>query len=158
MDALEFIDYFIKYGFPIGALFLSIFSYKDSRNANKVQERVSVIEEQLLCYELEDKEKERVQAMKAKVKARIINISKKNYKMKIWNAGKATAYNVDFIIPEECKGIVYRNKVPYKFLESEQSFEEIVSVYMGSPRDFIVTTTWKDEEGTSFSKEQMVSI
>lgn len=152
-----FID-LVQYGFPTIALVLSILSYKDSRKANKVQERLNSVEEKLMKYELEEKEKEREDATKACVEARIMKISKNNYKMKIWNSGKAIGYDVDFIIEEEYKGIVWRDKVPYEFLESGKSFEEHVLVHMGTPSKFKVTTIWKDKEGTKYSKEQLVTI
>ena len=63
-----------------------------------------------------------------------------------------------FVIPEECKGVIWRSKVPYEFLESGKSFEEVVFVHSGTPDKFNVTTTWKDKEGIPYSKEQIVSI
>lgn len=149
---------FVKYGFPTVALGLSILSYIDSRNANKVQERLNKLEEKLKKYELEEKEKEREEATKACVEARVIKISKCNYILKVWNSGKATAYNVDFEISEEYKDMVWREKVPYEFLESGKNFEEYVMVHSGTPNKFKVITTWTDEQGTPNSKEQIVTV
>ncbi|SDH44045.1 hypothetical protein [Desulfosporosinus hippei] len=154
----EFINDFVKYGIPFVALGLSIVSFKDSRKANKVRDRLSELEEKIKKYELEEKEKEREEATKACVEARIIKISKGNYKMKVWNSGKATAYNVDFTIPQECKGMIWRDKVPYEFLESGKNFEEHVLVHFGTPEKFKLTTTWTDEQGTSYSKEQILTV
>jgi len=158
---LQFKEFFInlvKYGFPAVALGLSILSYRDSSKANKVQERLKEVEEKLIKYELEDKEKEREEATKACVEARIIKISRNNYRMRIWNSGKATAYNVDFSIPEEYRAMVWREKVPYEFLESGKSFEERVMVHYGNPNKFKVTTTWIDKQGSPYSKEQILSV
>ena len=152
-----FID-LIQYGFPTIALVLSIVSFIDSRKASKIQDRLNEVEEKLKRYELEEKEKEREEATKANIEARVMKISKGNYKMKIWNSGIATAYNVDFIIPEECKGIVWRSKVPYEFLESGKSFEEHVLVHSGTPDKFKVITTWNDKQEIPYTKEQIVSI
>ena len=152
-----FID-LVQYGFPTIALILSIISFIDSRKAGKIQEKLNGIEEKLKKYELEEKEREREEATKANIEARVVKVSKRNYKMKIWNSGKATAYSVDFVIPEECKGVIWRSKVPYKFLESGKSFEEVVFVHSGTSDKFNVTTTWKDKEGIPYSKEQIVSI
>lgn len=152
-----FVD-FVKFGFPTIALAISLLSYVDSRKANKVQERLSEVEEKLKKYELEEKEKERLEATKACVEARIVNISRGKYRLKIWNSGKATAYNVDFKIPGEFKGMIRKEKVPFEFLESNKSFEEIVMAYSGTPNKLKVTTTWTNENGVSFSKEQMVTI
>lgn len=148
----------VKYAFPTIALLLSLLSFIDSRKANKVQKRLNLVEEKLKKYELEEKEREREESTKACVEARVIKISKGNYKMKIWNSGKAIAYNVNFIIPEEYRGIVWKEKVPYEFLEPNKSFEECVLVHSGTPNKFLVTTTWEDNQGISYSKEQIVTI
>jgi hypothetical protein len=148
----------VSFGFPALALLISILSFLDSRKANKVQERLHQLEEKLIIFELEEKEKERDEADKTSVEVRIYNVSKDNYRMKFWNSGKGTAYNVDFVTPEQLKGIVWRDKVPYEFLEPGKSFEEHVMVYAGVPRKFIVIITWSDSIGNTFSKEQIVTI
>lgn len=154
----EIFIHLVQYGFPTIALMLSIFSFRDSRKASKVQERLNELEEKLKKYELEEKEKERKEANKSCVEARIIKISKGKYVMKIWNSGKATAYNIDFSIPEEYRNMVWREKLPYEFLESGKNFDEYVMVYGRCPSKLKVTTTWEDKNGESYSKEQIVSI
>lgn len=158
---LQFEDFFIdlvKYGFPTVAIVLSILSYRDSRKAIKVQDRLNKVEEKVKRYELEEIEREREEATKACIEARIMKICKGKYVMKVWNSGKATAYNVDFKISEEYKGIVWREKVPYEFLESGKNFEEYVMVHSGTPNKFKITTIWTDKQGNLYSKEQMVSV
>lgn len=158
---LEFKEIFIdlvQYGLPIIALMLSILSFRDSRKANKVQDRLNELEEKLKKYELEEKEKERQEANRACIEARIIRISKGKYVMKIWNSGKATAYNVNFRIQEEYKNRVWREKVPYEVLESGKNFDEHVIGYDGCPSKLKVTTTWEDNNGEAHSKEQIVPI
>lgn len=158
---LQFKEIFInivKFGFPSLALVLSFLSYLDSRKANKVKERLNIVEEKLKLYELEEKEKEREEAKKAYIEARIINISKGKYKMKIWNSGQATAYDVDFKIPEEYESLIWRDKVPYEFLDAGKSFEEHVLVHSGTPNKFKLITIWRDKDGKEFSKKQIVSI
>jgi hypothetical protein len=152
-----FID-LVKYGFPTIAILLSMLSYRDSRKAKRIQDRLNYIEEKLKKYELEEKEKQREEDNKACVEARVMNISKGNYRLKVWNSGKATAYNVDFEVPEELKRFVFKEKVPYEFLEYGKSFDEHVLVHMGTPSKFIVKTTWTDKQGVLFSKDQIVTI
>ncbi|MEH6986577.1 MULTISPECIES: hypothetical protein [Bacillales] len=165
MDSIElwlkfkeiFVD-IVKYGFPSIAILLSILSFRDSRKANKIRDRLNELEEKLKRYAIEEKEKEREQASKACVDARIVNIAKNKYKLKVWNSGKATAYNVDYEIPPEYNGVIWRDKVPYEFLEPGKSFEEHVIVHMGTPRKFTITTTWEGEKGTKYSKEQILTV
>lgn len=150
--------YIVTYVIPVIAIVVSLLSYRDSRKANKIQDRLNEVEEKLKRYELEKIEKEKIEATKACVEARIIKISKGSYKLKIWNSGKATAYNVNFKVPEECESMVFRDKVPYEFLETGKNFEEHFLVHFGTPDKFVVTTTWEDDKGESYSKEQIVTI
>lgn len=109
-------------------------------------------------YELEEKEKEREAANKSIVEVRIYNVSKGKYKLKIWNSGQTTVYNVDYIIPEDLKNIVLRDKVPFEILEAGKSFEEHIVYYMGMPSKFCVKTTWNDADGNRHEKEQLVTF
>jgi len=154
----EFFVDLVTYGFPTVAILLSIISYIESRKANKVQDRLNIMEEKLKKYELEEKEKEREESTKASIEARIMKISKRAYKMKVWNSGKAIAYNVDFVIPPEHSRVVSREKVPYEFLEPGKSFEEHVSIDWNTPSKFKVITTWENKQGISQSKEQILTI
>lgn len=148
----------VKYGFPTVAIILSILSYMDSRKANKFRGRLSEIEEKLKKYELEDKEKERQEANNACVEARIMHVARHSYKMKVWNSGQAIAYNVDFDIPPEYKGMIRRDKVPYEFLEPGKNFEEHVMVHSGTPNKLIITIKWEDERATVHTKEQILTV
>lgn len=154
----EFFKDIVQYGFPTLAIAVSLLSFRDSKKANKIQERLHELEEKLKKYEIEEKEKEREEATKAAIEARIIRISKGNYQMKIWNSGKVTAYNVDFEVPQEVSGFIFKDKVPYEFLEPAKNFDEHVIVCSGMPSKFKVTTKWEDAEGEQYSKEQMVAI
>lgn len=148
----------IKYAFPTIAIIISILAYRDSRKANKLQFRINEVEEKIKKYELEEIEKEREDATKACVEASIIKEAIGKYKLRIWNSGKATASNVDFKVPEECETMVYRDKVPFEFLEPGKQFAEHVSVHFGTPNKFEVVTSWNDEQGEQYSRKQMVTI
>ena len=158
MEIREIIDVVIGYVVPIVAIVLSIFSFHDSRKVNKVQLILNEMEEKLKKYELEKIEKEREAANKAIVEARIYKVSKGKYRLKIWNSSQASAYDVDFEVPEELKGLVFRDKVPYEVLESGKSFEESVIYYNGMPPKFTVKTTWKNASGEKYEKEQLVTF
>ncbi len=152
-----FID-LVKYGFPSMAIVLSVLSYIDSRKAKKIQKRLYDVEEKLKQYALEEKEKEREEATKACVEARVVKISENRYVLKIWNSGKATAYNVNYNIPKESQVFVHSKKVPFEHLESGKNFEEHIIVHGGTSDKFTVTTTWTDKEGKPYSKENLTTI
>lgn len=148
----------VQYGFPTLAIILSLLSYKDSKKANKMQVRLNLIEEKLMSYDLEEKEKKREEATKACIEARIMKISNNNYKLKIWNSGEATAYNVNFQTTDEIMNeFIQKDKVPFEMLDSHKSFEECVLIHIASPRKFPIITTWEDEEKKQYSKNQIVS-
>lgn len=158
MEIREIIDAFIVYVVPLVAIALSIVSFHDSRKVNKVQLRLTEMEEKLKKYELEEIEKEREAANKSTIETRIYNVSKGKHRLKIWNSGQATAYDVDFEVPEELKGLVFRDKVPFEVLEPGKSFEESVIYYNGMLPKFTVKTTWKNASGEKCEKEQLVTF
>lgn len=158
MEIREIIDAFFTYAVPLVAIALSIVSLYESRKINKVQLRLNKMEEELKKYELEKIEKEREAVNKPIVEARIYNVSKGKYKLKIWNSSQATAYDADFEVPEKLKGLVFRDKVPFEVLEPGKSFEESVIYYNGMPPKFTVKTTWKNASGEKYEKEQWVAF
>ncbi len=159
MDTTElWLQFVIKYVFPTIAILLSIFSYRDSRKVNRVKDRLNKLEEKLKTYELEEKEKERKDATNAYIEARIYDVSPNKYRMRIWNSGKATAYNVDFEIKGEYKGFFRRDKVPLEFLDPGKSFEERIISADGIPQKFEVVMSWEDEKGSLNSKKQILTL
>jgi len=158
MEIKDIFDMVIGYGLPSIAIVISIASYYESRKVNKVQLRVNELEVQLKRYELEEKEKEREAVNKSTVEARIYNVSRGKYKLKIWNSGQAPAYHVDYEVPGDLMDIVMKDKVPYEILEPGKSFEEHISHYMGMPTKLTVKTVWKEANGELCEKEQIVSF
>ena len=57
--------YIVTYVIPVIAIVVSLLSYRDSRKANKIQDRLNEVEEKLKRYELEKIEKEKIEATKA---------------------------------------------------------------------------------------------
>ena len=158
MEIREIIDAFFTYAVPLVAIALSIVSLYESRKINKVQLRLNEMEEELKKYELEKIEKEREAVNKPIVEARIYNVSKGKYKLKIWNSSQATAYDADFEVPEEMKGLVFKDKVPFEVLEPGKSFEEHIVYYNGVSSKFTVKTIWKNARGVQHEKEQLVTF
>lgn len=78
--------------------------------------------------------------------------------MKIWNSGKAIAYNVDFKILDKCNNMVWIWKVSYEFLKPGKNLEDHVILHYGCLDKFQVTTTWRNKEWHEYSKDQIVSI
>lgn len=148
---IKSLEIFISYALPIAAIIISILAYKDSKKVNQLQV-------QLNRYELEKLEKEKQAEDIAKVEARIINIAPGKYKLKIWNSGKSTAYNVDYKVDKEHENRFYKDKTPYEFLGPNKNFEEHAILYMGVARKVMLTTIWEDRNGNQFTEDQMVDF
>ena len=111
---------------------------------------------------LKKRELEKIQAeenkeKKANIEARVIKISKGSYRLKVWNSGNETAYNVEVSIPKEYSVIIMKDKMPFEYLEPGNIFEECVVIHMQSAPKFKVISKWEDEMGNEFLNEQLRS-
>ena len=152
------------YVMPIAAFIVSLIALKRSNDTMKVQVKLSEVEEKLKEYELalKKRELEKIQAeenkeKKANIEARVIKISKGSYRLKVWNSGNETAYNVEVSIPKEYSVIIMKDKMPFEYLEPGNSFEECVVIHMQSAPKFKVISKWEDEMGNEFLNEQLRS-
>lgn len=166
---MELISEIIKgialYVMPIAAFLLSILAYLKSKECmqvklelDDVQKRLNEYDLKLKQYELERIEKERSQSKKANIEARIVNISKGKYKIKIWNSGDEKAYDVDYNILPEYHITLTKFVTPFEYLDTGKSFEEDVIISMESQRKFKITTSWKNEKGEIFTNDIIGSI
>lgn len=153
------------YVIPIAAFLLSILAYLKSKECmqiklelDDVQKRLNEYDLKLKMYELEKIETERNHSKKANIEARIVNISKGNYKIKIWNSGDERAYDVDYDIPSEYRITMTKFVTPFEYLDTGKSFEEDVSISMESQRKFKIITLWKNEKGERFTNDVIESI
>lgn len=140
------------------SLIIAIISLVQSIKAQKLQNRVNEIELKIKKYEIGKIENEKAQAKFSCVEARIIKISKNNYKIKIWNSGKVDVTNVEARLDGVQTQLFAEDKLPYQELAVGKSFEIPIMVYMGMATQFRVITSWIDPEGHQQEKNQVVSI
>lgn len=157
------IKFIAIYLMPIAAVIISLSALKKSKESVEVKVQLNDIEKKLQAYELELKEYE-IQKLKeknkkeAEIDARIVKIADHRHRVKIWNSGNATAYNVDFSVPEEYNIIVHKDKTPFEYLEAGKGFEETVVIHMGSEHKCKILCTWQDENGNLKSKTVLSGI
>lgn len=158
----EIIKDIALYIMPIAAVLVSVIALIKSNKCTQVQLKLSEMEKKLQeydlalkKYELEKIEREMNQERKACVEARIIKISQGNYKLKVWNSGDATAYNIDVEIPSEYNIILMKDKLPFEYLKPSNGFDEHVVVHMQSSRKFKIICKWEDENGGQYFNEQI---
>lgn len=119
--------------------------------------KIAKLDERIKELELEKLEAEKNAVKKPLIEARLIHMSKNNNKLKVWNSGEATAYNVDVEIDD--KEIIRLEPVtPFEKLEAGTSFEETVILAFSSSSKFKITTSWADENGNKDCKEQYRTI
>ena len=137
------------------SLIIAIASFHKSSKAQDLQNKVNELELRIKQYELEKIETEKAATEFSCVEARVIKISRGNYRLKVWNSGNVTVYNVSASFQENSEIIIIDSKMLFEELEPRKSFEEILIVHFGSARKFKIKTTWEDKEGIVYEKEQM---
>ena len=141
------------------ALVISIVSLIKSNKASKLQQKVSELDARLKAYDLEEREREKEAQNVACIEARAVKFSPRKQKIRISNTGKARAYNVSFdVLDESISGFFFKDKTPFKFLDSYEHYDEVVVLYANFPSTVEVTTRWENEEGKEFTRENILSF
>ncbi len=160
INALQELVQFIKdWGALVIAaisLLIAIISLFKSSKAQRLQNKVNELELKIKENELERIGKEKEEACLACVEARFITVGKGKHRLKVWNSGNATAYNVSARFDGDVGIIIMdREKQPFEELESRKSYELILVTYAGSASKFRIITEWNDADGNPHTKTQM---
>ena len=77
-------------------------------------------------------------------------------RLKVWNSGNATAYNVSARFDGDVGIMIMdREKQPFEELEARKSYELILITHNGSASKFRIITEWTDSSGKQHTKTQM---
>lgn len=93
----------IAYIIPILSFSISSIALYRTGKVRKTEDRIRDLELYINEYKAKEIEEKQNIQLEAKVEARIINISKGTYKMRIWKSGNLRAFNVSAKIPKECQ-------------------------------------------------------
>ena len=138
------------------SLLIAIISLFKSSNAQRLQNKVNELELKIKENELERIAKEKESEELACVEARFITIGKGKHRLKVWNSGNATAYNVSARFDGNVGiMIIDQEKQPFEELEARKSYELILVTHTGSASKFRIITEWTDVNGEKHSKTQM---
>jgi len=140
------------------SIVLAVISLYQSSKAQKLQNKINELDAKIKENELEKIEKEKTEASSSIIKARAINVGKNSYRLKIYNAGNTTAYNISAQISNKYRFKLYNKKMPFEELEPQHSFEELLIVSIGSAPKFKVELNWQDKDGNEHKNEQYCSI
>jgi hypothetical protein len=144
--------------FSAASIIIAVLSLRQAHKANKLQNKVNEMELRLKRYELEKVEKEKEASSKALVQARVIKLGNNKNRLKVWNSGGKTAYNVTAQIEGVSDlELLNNDKMPFEELEPMKSFE-VPIIWFSPTSKAKILTEWTDESGKKDSKSQMVDL
>lgn len=130
------------------ALALSGYAIWTTSRFNKRQVSMIETQERLNKRLLEQGESEVLESRKADVGASLVKFASNNYRVKVFNKGKAPARNVTIEFPEGNEMVIdseLRDKFPMEILEQHQSVDLIAAIHMGTPRKQAALLKWADD-------------
>ncbi len=137
------------------ALLLSAYATWKTVQFNDKQKSLIESQERLNRRLLEKEDAESNEEKKADLGATFIKLGSSNYRLKIWNKGKAVARNVSIEFPEGNDCLVesdIKGKFPLETLDTHQSVELIASVHMGTKSKHAIKLCWADDLGPANEK------
>jgi hypothetical protein len=144
----------ISEGIASAALILSLYSTARTIGFSKRQHKLN----QLLI----DKQHQDVLLQKqADVSASFVNLGRSNYRLRVFNKGKATATNVRLDFPNGNELVIateIAEKFPMASLEPYQSVELIAAVCMESPRKLDIKFIWNDPSADDRQKTMTATL
>lgn len=143
-------DFLSKSSDFIALLALAVSAYAAWMTARFNERQKSLIEtqERLNRLLLEKEQGDVVANKKADLGATIVRLSNDNYRLRIWNKGKAPAKNVSIFFPEgnalTDEGDI-SEKFPLQALDTHQSVDLMAFVSMDTKSKHVIQLTWSDD-------------
>ena len=130
------------------AFLLSAYATWKTVKFNERQKSLIESQEKLNQHLLEKEDGELMTEKKADLGATFIKFGSSNYRLKIWNKGKAAARNVSIEFPEGNDCFIesdINSKFPLETLDKHQSVELIAAVEMGTKNKHAIKLVWTDD-------------
>ena len=138
------------------SLLVAIISLIKSSDAQQLQNKVNELELKIKQNELDRIAKEKAAESLACVEARVITVGKGKHRLKVWNSGNATAYNVTARFDGDAGIMILDDKKqPFEELEARKNYELVLATHFGTAPKFRIITEWTDSNGEQHSKTQM---
>ena len=138
------------------SLLVAVISLIKSSSAQQLQNKVNELELKIKQNELDRIAKEKAAESLARVEARVITVGKGQHRLKVWNSGNATAYNVTARFDGDAGIIILDDeKQPFEELEAQKNYELVLVTHFGTALKFRIITEWTDANGEQHSKTQM---
>jgi hypothetical protein len=143
------------------ALGLSGYAIWTTSKFNKRQLSLMETQDQLNRRQLEQGESEALQARRADVGANLVKMGRNNYRLKVFNRGKAPARDIRIEFPDGNDMIPeseLRHKFPMEVLEQHQSVDLIAAPDMGTPPKQTAILRWVDDHSESNEKTVYLTL
>jgi hypothetical protein len=130
------------------AFLLSAYATWKTIKFNDRQKSLIESQEKLNQRLLEKEDSESTVEKKADLGATFIKLGSTQYRLKIWNKGKATARNISIDFPEGNDCFIesdINSKFPMETLDTHQSVELIAAVCMGTKNKHMIKLCWADD-------------
>lgn len=138
------------------AFFLSVIAMIRASKAEKMQNKINALELKIKQYELDRIAKEQAEAELSCVEARVVTVGNGKHRLKVWNSGNTTVYNVSAKFEGDPNILVMDDeKQPFDQLDPRKGYELSLLVYSGSASKFKIITEWTDADGKTQQKSQM---
>lgn len=157
-EITHYLQYFVSYIIPILSFVVSMIAFFKSRKNRNTENRLRELELYIKEHDAKEIEKSHQNDGVAKVESRVYQVSDSKYSLKIWNSGKAIAYNINVNIHEKYNIMIIDDKLPYEYLNPGDNFNLHVIFHMQSERKFEIKTSWENENGECFECNQLNSI
>ena len=138
------------------ALIISIIAFVKSSKAEKLQSRINELELLIKQNEVERIEKEKAEANSACVEARVVSLGRGSHELRVWNSGKAPAYNVTARFDGN-PGVMIMDhgKQPFEELLPMKNYTLRLITHDGSTCKLRIVTEWTDANGQQQTNTQM---
>jgi hypothetical protein len=137
------------------ALLLSSYSTYRTLKLKKSEKELIDVQKKLNQLILKKETKEAKEASKADLGANFITVGKHKHRLKVFNKGKANAYNVTIEFPDGNDTVIENNveeKFPLELMERGQSVVLIAAFHTQSKSKLKVKLIWENENGKKSEK------
>jgi len=134
------------------AILGTVYTYFKHDRKIKAQEKL------INNYQLGKIEEEKIQKKQAIVRATLMSGNKGHRTLRIYNKGKATAYNVRLIFNNEPDYLYATNPFPFPMLNENENVDLNIQLHKGLPDDISFEILWNDEFKVDNSHTQTVQL
>ena len=136
-----------------GALIVSGATWVMTWRFYKKQAEILERSDKLTKLQLRQNEEKILDAYKAEVSARFVNLGNNKHRLRVFNKGKADAQNVQLEFPNGNDKIIIDNDHTIPCIEPGSNKDFVSSGSLGASPYIDITITWDDDFGTGRKKE-----